>query len=201
MQAEPAGSRGRGLGIGLPLVRSLVEMHGGRVEAASPGLGQGATFTIRLPVAPASVTPGTPSSAAAVITPSTRHRILLVDDDSDVVRSTALVLESYGHEVRTAANGASAIEAALEQRPEIVILDIGLPDMDGYEVARRLRAQPALRDTRLIALTGWGQEKDRKRSRDAGFADHLVKPVDPATLDRIVREAVPEAAQTADSLR
>jgi signal transduction histidine kinase/FixJ family two-component response regulator len=182
-----------GLGIGLALVKSLVVLHGGRVEAASAGIGRGSTFTIHLPRCtdlPA-VQPGAAARDASA-PPAAGRRILIVDDDADVADSTALLLSRSGHEVRTVYDGATALEAAATYRPEIVLLDIGMPGMDGHEVARRLRAQPAFQGTLLVALTGWGQEQDRRRSREAGFDHHLVKPVDPDVLEAVVRGAARE---------
>jgi PAS domain S-box-containing protein len=174
-----------GLGIGLTLVRRLVEMHGGTVQAHSDGPGRGSEFTIRLPVV-VEVGPQAPpptSPAPAEVAP---HRILVVDDNVDGAESLATLLELYGHEVRTALDGPAALAVADEFRPDVVLLDIGLPGMDGYEVARQLRAREAFRAARLIAMTGWGQDADRERSRQAGFDLHLVKPVDPAELRRVL---------------
>jgi two-component system CheB/CheR fusion protein len=171
-----------GLGIGLTLVKRLVELHGGTVGARSDGRGQGSEFIVRLPV----VEHGA-RSAHAKPQLGDRHqtrRILVVDDNADGLETLAMLLELSGHEVRTASDGPGALTAASEFRPDVILLDIGLPGMDGYEVAGRLRTDPALRGVRLIALTGWGQDTDRERSRGAGFDLHLVKPVDPAELRR-----------------
>jgi PAS domain S-box-containing protein len=186
---------GRGLGVGLPLAKSLVELHGGRLEAASAGPGRGSTFTLHLPLAEA----GTPGAAVATevprASPHTR-RILVVDDDEDVADSTAMLLETLGYEVITVYDGAAALEAARAQRPEVVLLDIGMPGMDGYEVARRLRGEPAVQGAALIAVTGWGQEADRRCSREAGFDRHLVKPVELGALEAAL-EAGTEPATAA----
>ncbi|MEO8701334.1 MAG: response regulator [Kofleriaceae bacterium] len=170
-----------GLGIGLALVRSLVELHGGTVHAHSDGPGKGATFTLRWPRV-LTVTP------TAAVPPATRPRtsnalrVLIVDDNADAAELLAEVVRSMGHEVKLAHEGDTALEIASDFAPAIALLDIGLPDVDGYEVGRRLRKLPSCADTVLIALTGYGQPDDRARSKAAGFAHHLVKPVDIKTL-------------------
>jgi two-component system, sensor histidine kinase len=180
-----------GLGVGLALTRRLIELHGGTVEARSPGLGKGSTFTVTLPLAaaPAELNRDTapdPDAAAA-----RSRRILLVDDNVDFATSLAMLLEGLGHVVRVAHNGGEGIEVAADLQPEIAFLDIGLPVMSGYELARRLRALPASKDTVLVALSGWGQEDDRRRSREAGFAAHLVKPVELHKIESILEAMVP----------
>lgn len=170
-----------GLGLGLTLVRHLVEMHGGEVTAESAGPGHGSTFTVRLPAGePEEADP--PAAEPEPAGEALPRRILVVDDNRDSAEALAMLLEVEGHEVATAFDGQGAIERAREMVPEVVFLDIGLPEMDGYEVARRLRAQAANGDLRLVALTGYGQEEDRQRSRDAGFDHHLLKP---ASLEKI----------------
>ena len=186
-----------GLGIGLTLVRSLVEMHGGRIEAFSEGQGRGSEFVVRLPAIPAvpssgaepprpvraPAVPPKESPAAAVA----GRRVLVVDDNVDSARGTGLILSRHGYDVRLAYDGPAALVAAQEHRPEFVLLDIGLPGMDGYEVAQRLRQDPVLAGVRLVAVSGYGQESDRRRSQEAGFDQHLVKPVDPGVLLELLR--------------
>ena len=182
-----------GLGIGLGLSKTLVEMHGGRISVRSEGPNLGSEFEVRLPVSTV-VPPAEPKSngngrPAAGRTP--RRRVLVVDDNEDAARSLARILSKmYGQEVRVAHDGPSALRVAGEFRPEVVLLDIGLPVMDGCEVARRLRARPEFDETLLIALTGWGQEADRKRTEQAGINRHLVKPVDPDALGDLIAGAV-----------
>ncbi len=180
-QAERSLDRSQGgLGIGLALVQRLVELHGGRIEARST-LGGGSEFTVRLPAAAASADrPLVPAEAAGPTGPSVR--VLVVDDNVDAAESLADVLRALGHDVRTAHDGPAGLEAAADFRPDVALLDIGLPGLDGYEVARRLRRQPSFRSLVLAAMTGYGQEGDRRKARDAGFDHHLVKPVDPAAL-------------------
>jgi PAS domain S-box-containing protein len=176
-----------GLGIGLTLVRSLVEMHGGSVEARSDGPGRGSELIVRLP-ALAVEEAGEHPSAVPAVSAGAGRRILVVDDNEDSAVSLALLLELSGHEVRTAGDGSAALSEARSFRPEVVLLDIGLPHMDGYEVARRLRGEEDLRGLLLFAMTGYGQEEDVRRSRQAGFDQHLVKPVDlPKLLDLLAR--------------
>jgi CheY-like chemotaxis protein len=170
-----------GLGIGLTLVQQLAVLHGGSVQAASGGSGQGATFTLRLPAAnPApdrsGLAPGRPAPALA------HSRVLVVDDDSAVAASTALWLEMEGFEVRVAHSGPSAIAEAAAFLPHAVLLDIGLAGMDGYEVARQLRARPEGNATFLVAVTGYGDDDAVARARAAGFDHHVVKPFDPQNL-------------------
>lgn len=172
-----------GLGIGLTLVKQLVELHGGTVSAESAGPGKGSEFVLRLPVVAESVKTLRQSTQSAELASNGRSlRILVVDDNEDATESLGVLLQLSGHEVRAAHDGIEAIGAADEFRPDVVLLDIGLPKMDGYDVARELRRQPWGREMVLIAVTGWGQAEDRERSREAGFDQHLVKPVDPTTL-------------------
>ena len=191
-RAAPAGGNPiSGLGLGLTLVRRLAELHGGTVEAHSEGVGKGAEFVVRLPLAVSAPAPAAASDGQAPESgPVSPRRILLVDDNRDVLFSLKLLLEMKGHTVFKALDGKRALEAAAEQAPEIVVLDIGLPDMDGYELARRLRRLEATSKAVLIAATGFGQQQDRDRSAAAGIDYHLVKPLDLAALDRIL-ERVP----------
>jgi signal transduction histidine kinase len=216
-----------GLGIGLALVRRLVEMHGGSVTAHSEGVGRGSQFVLRLPVlseieaqlqaeakweaeaksddqrielAPVGAAPPIPISgpvtalnpfqplpAANAEGDRVKRRILLADDNNDALESLATLLELGGHEVVTASNGALALECAERHRPEVMLLDIGMPMLDGYEVARRIRVQPWGQNITLVALTGWGQDSDRRRSREAGFDSHLVKPLDMDKLTELLQ--------------
>ncbi|MEJ0084177.1 MAG: response regulator [Pseudomonadota bacterium] len=180
--SERASTSG-GLGIGLALVRALVELHGGEIGAASPGADQGSEFTVRLPLfdqdEAAREAPSTQRSEPVM---QVRRNILIADDNQDALESLALMLRMEGHEVTCASDGEEALALAGQTRPEIVVLDVGMPKLDGCEVARRIRAESWGRGAVLVALTGWGQDVDRRRSREAGFDMHLVKPVDPATL-------------------
>jgi signal transduction histidine kinase len=189
-----------GLGIGLALVRQLVHMHGGSVSAASDGPGRGSEFVIRLPILrenaeavsePAHTRTEAPvgRDMTAVVAPLVAagaermaRRILIADDNNDALESLATLLQLNGHEVFTATNGGTALQCAERQRPEVALLDIGMPILDGYEVAKRIRQQPWGQRITLVALTGWGQDSDRRRSREAGFDSHLVKPLDLETL-------------------
>ena len=174
-----------GLGIGLTLVKTLVEMHGGAVEARSAGTGRGSEFIVRLPVASEVPKPAAPQAPAEPVAVPSR-RILVVDDNEDGASSLAMLLSLDGHETATANDGLEALEVADRFRPEVVLLDIGLPNLNGYEVARALRAQPWGKDIVLIAVTGWGQEEDRRQSKEAGFTTHVVKPVHLDTLIKVL---------------
>jgi signal transduction histidine kinase/DNA-binding response OmpR family regulator len=176
-----------GLGIGLTLVRRLVEMHGGSVHAFSPGVNQGSEFVVRLPVLQeAQAQEAALSNGLMRLAMPTRvHRILVVDDNQDAADSLAMLLRLAGQEIRLAHDGPTALSVAESFHPEVVMLDIGLPGLDGYEVARRLRQRPGGGALLLIALTGYGQEDDQRRSREAGFDHHLVKPVDPHVLAQV----------------
>lgn len=182
VQAELAIDRSQGgLGIGLTLVRRLVELQGGTVEASSGSLKKGSRFTVRLPVLTGAV-PLAAATPAVSKTPFTRHRILVVDDNLDAANTSALLLKLLGHDVQTAVDGPTGLAAANVFKPEVVLLDIGLPGMDGYEVARRLRKMPETKDSLLVAVSGYGQAEDRRRSREAGFDHHVVKP---ATMEKL----------------
>ena len=177
-----------GLGIGLALVRRLVELHGGSVTAESPGVGQGSTFIVRLPLAhtdTSQVAAARPNSGEAA---ARSLRVLVVDDNADAAESLAALLELSGHATRIANNGTEAVRAAHEFRPEIVFLDIGMPGKDGYQVARELRESPQTRQAVLVALTGWGAKDDRARSRQAGFDHHLTKPAGLAAVDGLLAQ-------------
>jgi PAS domain S-box-containing protein len=175
-----------GLGIGLTLVRSLVHMHGGSVEARSDGSGRGSEFIVHLPVAPAELGGAAAAPEAPVSGLVTPYRILVVDDNQDSADSLAMLLRFLGAEVEIAYRGDEALEALDARRPAVVLLDIGMPDMDGYEVARRIRRHPTLHEVTLIALSGWGQQEDRRRSLEAGFDYHLIKPVDINALQALL---------------
>lgn len=184
-----------GLGIGLSLSRALVELHGGRIEARSEGVGEGTEFVVRLPAlaeeaAPREDEAGAVAGAEAAPEEGPGRRVLVVDDSKDSADSLALLLKARGHEVRTAYDGEAAIAAAAEFRPEVMLLDIGMPGLDGFEVCRRIRGAPWGRAVVVLALTGWGGADDRRRTEEAGFDGHLVKPVDPAALSRaLVQQA------------
>jgi CheY-like chemotaxis protein/anti-sigma regulatory factor (Ser/Thr protein kinase) len=175
-----------GLGIGLTLVRGLVDLHGGTVSATSGGPGRGSEFVVTLPEAPAEAAVQPPAETgeakeAGTTTPKHR-RVLVVDDNVDAARGIAAALETWGYVVQTAHDGPTAVSTARQFVPDLILLDIGLPGMDGYEVARTIKEDPRLSGTTLVALTGYGQEADRRRSRSAGFSAHLVKPVDLVTV-------------------
>jgi PAS domain S-box-containing protein len=177
-----------GLGIGLALVRGLVEMHGGSVAAASDGPGAGSTFTVRLPVADVPA-PAAPAGDDGDAEAAAGRRILVADDNRDAAASLAALLRLRGNEVRTAHDGAEAVTAAETFRPDAILMDVGMPRLNGYDAARRIRERPWGRGVRIIALTGWGQEADRERSRAAGCDGHLVKPVALADLDALLAGA------------
>ena len=190
-QAEASMDRSQGgLGIGLSLVRSVAELHGGAVEGRSAGLGKGSEFILHVPALAASAKSASsnPVSAGGAA-PSSARRVLVVDDNQDGAESLAMFLQIGGHEVHTAYDGEEAVAAAETFRPEVVLLDIGMPKLNGYEACRRIRNSAWGRDMVLIAQTGWGQEEDKRRTKEAGFDDHLVKPVDPIALMKMVTEA------------
>ena len=185
-QAERSLDRSQGgLGIGLALVKQLTKLHGGKVEASSV-LGQGSEFVVRLPV----VSTGTaqpPSPVTETSQPTTRPlRVLVVDDNVDTVSSFSMLLTASGHDVRPAHDGPTAVQAALDYRPDVVFLDIGLPGLNGYEVAKRIRQHPVLKNVVLVASTGYGQDSDRQTSLEAGFNHHLVKPAEVAEILQIL---------------
>jgi len=186
VQERPALERiGGGLGIGLALARRIAEAHGGSLAAYSEGENKGAEFTLRLPLMENEQVPAK-ADAEASAKPMLAKRVLVVDDNIDAATTLQLLLKSLGHETCVVYDGLQAIRMAVEFRPDIVLLDIGMPGLDGYEVARRLRVLKRERPLRIVAITGWGQEADRARSREAGFDLHLVKPVDPNTLTNVL---------------
>ena len=188
-QLTPGLSRAQGgLGIGLSLVRALVERHGGTVQATSKGIGQGSEFVIRIPITLNQIDDS--SSQATEETPVSRQRrVLIIDDSEDAALSLAMLLEIDGHDVQTAHNGASGMKLMQQLSPEITLLDIGLPDINGYELAKQIRQRPEGRSSLLIALTGWGQEQDKLDAIAAGFDLHLTKPVDYPKLLAILNRA------------
>jgi PAS domain S-box-containing protein len=190
-QADRTPDRSQGgLGIGLTLVKRLVELHGGTVEARSEGLGSGAEFIVQLPVmeGAAPMAPSVPSRVPVVAPPDARGlRILIVDDNVDAADSIAMLLRMEGHQTRSVNTARAALLAVPDFQPEVVLLDIGLPEMDGYEVARRLRAHNGKHRIRLVAVTGYGQPADRRRAEQAGFDEHMVKPVEPMALQNFLR--------------
>src|SRR5262249_5478724 len=181
-----------GLGLGLALIKGLVELHGGEVTARSPGKGQGAEFIVRLPrqAEPAAVT-ATPVAGSS---PARRLRILVVADHPDAADSLRMRRELLGYEVAVAHSGPTGVATATAWHPDVVLCDIGLPGMNGYAVAGALRQNPATAAARMIALTGYGQEEDRRRSREAGFDAHLVKPADPIALRKLLAASKPPKA-------
>jgi PAS domain S-box-containing protein len=194
-QADRSPERsGGGLGIGLSLVRRLVELHGGSVRAASDGPGRGSEFEVRLPIRLSELVQ--PSSESDTMRAGTSRRILIVDDNQDAATSLARILELLGHETRVAFDGVEALEAAEAFEPDVAILDIGMPGLNGYDVCRRMRERPWASATSFIALTGWGQEQDKRRASEAGFAFHLVKPVDSGELDRLLAGMLPMRRET-----
>jgi PAS domain S-box-containing protein len=176
---------GGGLGIGLALARRIAELHGGTLQAKSEGTDRGAEFLLRLPLSP---TPARREAPAAEDKIALARRILVVDDNIDAATTLDVLLRSLGHETRVAHDGMTALDIAREFRPEVILLDIGMPGLDGYEVARRLRAMNQGQTFRIVAITGWGQEADRLRSKEAGFDLHLVKPVDPRVLVSVLEQ-------------
>ncbi len=190
VQVDRAAARSQGgLGIGLTLVKNLIEMHGGTVDAKSAGLGKGSEFIVRLPlsqVEPQKESDNDRDGQPQLDFSSPGHRLLVVDDNEDAANSLAVLLRLKGHQVKVAHHGRAALEIAQNYRPDMIFLDIGMPGMDGYEVARRLRQHPDLKNVVLAALTGWGQQEDRRRSAEAGFDHHLVKPPEPKVVESLL---------------
>jgi PAS domain S-box-containing protein len=189
VQLEQSGQR-EGLGIGLTLVRHLVELHGGFVQASSPGIGQGSTFRVFLPLAD-SPQPDPSQDPAVSVAPTHRARILVADDNRDAADTLSMILELDGHEVRTAYDGIEALEMAEQFAPQMALLDIGMPGLNGYQTARRIREQSWGSSVLLVALTGWGQEQDRRQATEAGFDCHLVKPADPQKIGALIEQIKP----------
>jgi CheY-like chemotaxis protein len=186
------GSQG-GLGVSLALVRRLVEMQGGSVSAFSEGPDRGSEFTVRLPAASATkpVDDGSLETPSRPATMAVDDCILIVDDNHDVADSTAMLLRAVGWKVHLAYDGEEAIRSARTLHPDAVLLDIGLPGVDGYQVAERIRAEPGNQGTLIVAVSGYGQEEYRRRSKRAGFDHHVVKPIDPTALTQLLASALP----------
>ena len=188
-QVPTAGKPQGGLGIGLSLVQSLVDLHGGSVSASSPGTGQGSTFTVRLPLISASSDTMADTSSSQTPSRPGQLQVMVVDDNTDAAESLGVLLDIESHAAHIAHTGAEALQLAQSQAFDVVFLDIGLPDMTGYDVARRMRQLPAMQQTLLVALTGWGTQDDRQRTRDAGFDRHLTKPAELPAVEELLRAA------------
>jgi signal transduction histidine kinase/ActR/RegA family two-component response regulator len=180
-----------GLGIGLALSKRLVALHGGTIEARSGGSGKGSEFIVRLPLAGDSASPP-PEEPQNEVSPGGKHRILVVEDNRDSAESMATLLRLTGNEASVASDGEEALAAAEKQRPDVILLDIGLPKLNGYDVCRRIRGNPWAEDILIIALTGWGQKEDRRKSAEAGFDGHLVKPVEHGELMKLLAHQPPQ---------
>jgi signal transduction histidine kinase/CheY-like chemotaxis protein len=178
-----------GLGIGLALVRQLVELHGGTVNATSAGLNRGSEFTVKLPLSSSTDVASNSDELAPMMLPPPHLRVLVADDNNDALESLVLLLQVCGYECRKASDGAETLQAATAWRPDVLLLDIGMPILDGYEVARRIRAEPWGAPMFLVAISGWGQSEDRKRATDAGFNLHYRKPIGLQTLESILQKA------------
>jgi signal transduction histidine kinase len=195
-QVESALARSRGgLGIGLSLTQRLVKMHGGSVKAISQGPGTGSEFVVRLPLAErAEPRPSAPAGTDGLFAPRTALRVLVADDNKDAADTLAALLQLMDHEVRVVYDGVAAVEAAAEFDPQLVLLDIGMPRLNGYDACRGIRAQPGGSARTVVAVTGWGQPEDRRSSADAGFNHHLVKPIDMEALSKVLALAGQPAA-------
>jgi CheY-like chemotaxis protein/anti-sigma regulatory factor (Ser/Thr protein kinase) len=184
-----------GLGIGLSIAKRLVEMHGGSIKVRSDGHRKGSEFTVRLPARIESRRADDETPAFRAVPGGPRHRIMVADDNPDSATTLSLMLEVMGHEVRVARDGQEAVELAAQFRPEAILLDIGMPRMNGYDACRAIRAEPWAARTLIVALTGWGQDGDKNRSKEAGFDRHLVKPVEPAMLESMISALPVRAAE------
>ena len=193
-RASPLEQPESGLGLGLSLARSLVEMHGGCIDARSAGPGSGSEFVVRLPLASAVIPTPAAVDSAAPATGSRRWRVLVADDLRDNADSLAILIESMGHEVHVAYDGAAALQVAESVQPDVALLDLGMPEMNGYEACRRIRSTAWGAHMTLIAQTGWGRDDDRARTREAGFDHHIVKPVDLAELEALLQSLSPQLA-------
>ena len=188
----------KGLGIGLTLVKALVRMHGGMVEARSEGVGKGSVFRVWLPtVAAAEALVPSDAPAKSSVHRAANCRVLLVDDNRDVARAMARWIRLLGHDIRVAFDGPEAVLIASEFNPDLVLMDIGLPKLNGYDVAREMRSKPWGRTMTLVAVTGWGRDADRRQSQEAGFDQHLTKPVEPGVLEALLDSCSKGAAAEA----
>ena len=185
-QVDRSSDRTGGLGIGLTLVRQIVTLHGGSIEAHSEGADRGSEFVFMLPVVAVQAAVHPPVGDGAATSDVTPRRILVVDDNRDAAESLSTLLQLAGHDVRFALDGESAIALARQDRPEVVLLDLGMPKVSGYEVAERIRRQPFGQRVYLVAISGWGQAEERRRTQAAGFDAHLIKPVAPEVLSRLL---------------
>ena len=179
---------GGGLGIGLALSKGLVHMHGGTIVASSPGVGEGSEFVIRLPIAAEQAPAPIDVARTATTVPAGGLKVLVADDNEDAVESAAMVLSLNGNDVKLARDGLEAVEAAGRYRPDVVLLDIGMPKLNGFEACRRIRSEPWGRNMLVVAVTGWGQEEDRRRTAEAGFDAHFTKPVDFASVMALISQ-------------